>query len=130
MKGMHQTAIEEYRGLLESPGDGPLKEGSVESKPEVAASLGFAYGRAGKRNEAEAILERLKLLSTQRYVSPRYIAIVYAGLDDKDQAIEYLNKAYESRHPGLVLIRIDPLFDSLRAEEGFKELVKRFEPLP
>lgn len=130
MKGMHQRAIEEYRGLLESPGNGPLKEGSVESKPEVAASLAFAYGRARKRNEAEAILGRLKVLSTQRYVSPRYIAIVYVGLDNKDQAIEYLNKAYESRHPGLVLIRIDPLFDSLRAEEGFKELVKRFEPLP
>ena len=130
MKGMYEQAIAEFRGLLESPGEGPLKEGSVEKDPEVAASLAFAYGRAGKRKDAEAILERFKTLSGQRYVSPLYFAIAYAGLNDQDQAIAYLNKAYESRHPGLVLIRIDPLFDRLRSDDRFKQIVQRFEPIP
>ncbi|HEU4834207.1 MAG TPA: hypothetical protein VFS90_07330, partial [Pyrinomonadaceae bacterium] len=63
-------------------------------------------------------------------VSPLYFAIVYAGLKDNDKAIEYLNKAFDARHPGLVLIRIEPMFDGLRGDERFKTLIKRFEPIP
>ncbi len=129
-KGSHEEAIGQLRGLLESPGEGPLKDGSVEKDPEVAASLGFVYGTAGRRGDAEAILERLKTLSERRYVSGLYLAIIYAGLKDQDRALEYLNKAYESRHPGLVLIRVDPIFDDIRSDDRFKQLVKRFEPLP
>ncbi len=130
MKGMHEEAIAEFRGVLGSAGQGPLAEGVVESNPEVAGSLGFAYAAAGKRREAEEIVQRLRRLSEKRYVSPRYLAIIYVGLDDKKAAIEQLQKAYESRHPGLVLIRIDPLFDRLRSEDAFKQLVSRFEPIP
>jgi tetratricopeptide (TPR) repeat protein len=129
-KGMHDEAINELRNSLYSPGSGPLKEGAVENDPEVAASLGFAYASAGKRAEAEAILMRLNDLAQRRYVSGLYFGIVYAGLNDKDKAIEYLNKAYESRHPGLVLIRVDPIFDNLRGDERFKQLIARFEPIP
>ena len=59
-----------------------------------------------------------------------YFAIVYAGLKDNDKAIEYLNKAFDARHPGLVLIRIEPMFDGLRGDERFKVLIRRFEPIP
>ncbi len=129
-KGMPDQAIGELRNSLYSPGSGPLKEGAVENDPEIAASLGYAYGLAGRRSEAEAILSRLRALSQRRYVSGLYFAIVYTGLGDKDRAIEYLNKAYESRHPGLVLIRVDPIFDNLRSDKRFQELIKRFEPMP
>ncbi|MFN2509840.1 MAG: protein kinase [Pyrinomonadaceae bacterium] len=129
-KGSHQEAIGQLRGLLDSPGGGPLKEGAVENDPEVAASLGFVYATAGRREDAEAVLERLKSLSERRYVSGLYLAIIYAGLKDQDRALEYLNKAYESRHPGLVLIRVDPIFDDLRSNDRFKQLVRRFEPMP
>ena len=130
MKGMHDEAIAEFRDVLGSPGQGALQEGAVESNPEVAGSLGFAYAAAGKRREAEEVLQRLQKLSEKRYVSPRYLAIIYVGLDNKAAAIDQLEKAYESRHPGLVLIRIDPLFDRLRSETSFKQLVSRFEPIP
>jgi eukaryotic-like serine/threonine-protein kinase len=129
-KGSYEEAIRQLRGLLESPGEGPLKDGAVEKDPEVAASLGFVYATAGRRVEAEAILDRLKALSERRYVSGLYLAIIYAGLKDRDKALDYLNQAYENRHPGLVLIRVDPIFDDLRSDERFKQLVKRFEPLP
>ena len=129
-KGMHDQAISELRNSLYSPGTGPLKEGAVENDPEIAASLGYAYGLAGRRADAEAILNRLRALSQRRYVSGLYFAIVYSGLGDKDRAIEYLNKAFESRHPGLVLIRVDPIFDNLRSDKRFQELVARFEPIP
>jgi eukaryotic-like serine/threonine-protein kinase len=129
-KGMADEAIRELRNSLHSPGESPLKEGVVEDDPEVAASLGFAYALAGRRVEAEVILNRLKSASQHRYVSALYMAIIYTGLKDKDLAIEYLNKAYEGRHPGLVLIRVDPVFDDLRSDDRFKQLVKRFEPIP
>jgi hypothetical protein len=85
---------------------------------------------AGKKSEAQDILNKLEALSQRRYVTPLYFANVYAGLRDNDRAIEYLNKAYDARHPGLVLIRIEPMFDSLRADDRFNQLVKRFEPIP
>jgi TolB-like protein/Flp pilus assembly protein TadD len=129
-KGMHREAIEELRLLLGSPGSGPLREGSVEEDPEVAASLGYVYANAGQAEPAQAILERLKKLAQQRYVSPLYMAIIATGLKNNDTAIEYLSSAFNNRHPGLVLIRVDPLFDDLRSDERFKELVKKFEPMP
>jgi len=129
-KGMNDQAIAELRTLIRSPGDGPIKEGVVEDNPEAAASLGYVYAVAGKRAEAEVILARLRALAERRYVSPLYFATVYAGLKDRDRAVEYLNKAYADRHPGLVLIRIEPMFQGLRSDARFQQLIKRFEPLP
>ena len=129
-KGMYGDAIAELRALIKAPANGPLPDKVVEAETEASASLGFAYGMAGKRAEAIAILDKLQALSQRRYVSGIYFAIVYTGLKENDRAIEYLNKAFESRHPGLVLIRIEPMFDGLRSDERFKRLVNRFEPIP
>ena len=129
-KGMHDQAIAELRKLIKAPASGAIPDQVVEAESEASASLGFAYGMAGKAGEARAILNQLDSLSKRRYVSPLYFAIVYAGLKDNDKAIEYLNKAFDARHPGLVLIRIEPMFDGLRSDERFKALIKRFEPIP
>jgi eukaryotic-like serine/threonine-protein kinase len=129
-KGMNGDAIAELRALIKAPANGPLPDKVVEAETEASASLGFAYGMAGRRAEAIAILDKLQGLSQRRYVSGIYFAIVYSGLKENDRAIEYLNKAFESRHPGLVLIRIEPMFDGLRSDERFKRLVNRFEPIP
>ncbi|HEX3254110.1 MAG TPA: protein kinase [Pyrinomonadaceae bacterium] len=129
-KGMHQEAIAELRKLIKAPASGPIPDQVVEAECEATSSLGFAYGMAGKQAEAKAILNQLEALAKRRYVSPLYFAIVYAGLKDNDKAIDYLNQAFEARHPGLVLIRIEPMFDGLRNDERFKSLIKRFEPIP
>ena len=129
-KGMHTEAIVELRRLIKAPETGRVPERVIEAESEASASLGFAYGMAGKQAEAKAILAQLDALSKRKYVSPLYFANVYAGLKDNDRAIEYLNKAFEARHPGLVLIRIEPMFDGLRSDERFKELTRRFEPIP
>src|SRR4030095_4799599 len=105
-KGMFDDAIAERRGLITAPPTGPIPDSVVATETEATASLGFAYGMAGKRNEAMGIIDQLHQLAQKRYVSGLYFAIVYTGLRDNDHAIEYLNKAFESRHPGLVLIRI------------------------
>jgi serine/threonine protein kinase/tetratricopeptide (TPR) repeat protein len=129
-KGRYQEAIAELRKLIKAPESGPVSDKVVAAETEASASLGFAYGLAGKQREGRAILRQLETLSQQRYVSPLYFAIVYAGLKETDKAIEYLNKAFDARHPGLVLIRIEPMFDGLRGDERFKQLIKRFEPIP
>ncbi|HJT27623.1 MAG TPA: protein kinase [Pyrinomonadaceae bacterium] len=129
-KGMHDEAIGELRKLIKAPSSGAIPDQIVEAESEASASLGFAYGMAGKQAEARAIINQLDELSKRRYVSSLYFAIVYAGMKDNDKAIEYLNKAFDARHPGLVLIRIEPMFDGLRGDERFKTLIKRFEPIP
>jgi serine/threonine-protein kinase len=129
-KGMYSEAITELRALIKAPLDGSLPEDVVAQEVEASASLGFAYGMAGKRTEAEAILKHFEAIARRRYVSGLYFAIVYAGLGDHERAIFHLNGAFESRHPGLVLVRIDPVFDGLRSDQRFKQLVKRFEPIP
>jgi tetratricopeptide (TPR) repeat protein len=129
-KGMFNQAISELRSLIKAPATGPLPDAVVASETEATASLGFAYAMAGRRSEALAIVNQLQQLASRRYVSPLYFAIVYAGLRDSSHAVEYLNKAYEARHPGLVLIRIEPMFDGLRSDERFRQLIKRFEPIP
>jgi len=129
-KGMFDDAIAELRRLIKAPPTGPVPDSVVATETEATASLGFAYAMAGKRNEAMGIIDQLQRLAQKRYVSGLYFAIVYTGLKDNDHAIEYLNKAFETRHPGLVLIRIEPMFDALRSDERFKQLVKRFEPIP
>lgn len=129
-KKMYGEAILELRSLIKAPGDAPLSDEIVAREPEASASLGFAYAMAGKRTDAEGILQKFEALASQRYVSGLYFAIIYAGLKDNDRAIENLNKAFDSRHPGLVLIRIEPIFDLLRSDDRFKQLVGRFEPIP
>jgi serine/threonine protein kinase/tetratricopeptide (TPR) repeat protein len=129
-KGKYDDAINELRALIKAPPSGPIPDQVIESEPEASASLGFAYAMAGKTAEAQDILHKLETLEQHRYVSGLYFAIVYAGLKDNDRAVEYLNKAFESRHPGLVLIRIEPIFDGLRSDARFKQLVSRFEPIP
>ena len=129
-KGMYDEAILELRKLIKAPASEPIPDDVIASDTEAAASLGFAYGMAGKQAEARAILKQLEALSKRRYVTGLYFANVYAGLKENDKAIEYLNEAFEARHPGLVLIRIEPMFDGLRNDERFKQLTKRFEPIP
>lgn len=129
-KGMYTEAIDELRALIKAPPTGRVPDKIVESETEACASLGFAYARAGKRAEAQELLAQLQALANRRYVSGLYFAYIYAGLGDADRAMEFLNKAFESRHPGLVLIRIEPMFDGLRSDPRFKHLVDRFGPIP
>jgi hypothetical protein len=71
------------------------------------------------------VLEELKEVSKRRYVSPYNIAVVYAGLNDKDQAFEWLNRAYEARCFGMTQLKVETVLDNLRSDPRFKSLVKR-----
>lgn len=114
-KGMYKEAIAEIQQARALSGD----------DPETIAELGFANGMAGRRAEAKGVLDELNELSKRRYVLPYFIATIYTGLGEKDQAFAWLEKAYDESHPGLALVNVDPKFDTLRSDPRFAELLRR-----
>jgi TolB-like protein/Flp pilus assembly protein TadD len=93
--------------------------------PLMIAAPGHAYAALGQRDEAQAVLDQLAQLAKRRYVSPYYIAAIYTGLGEKEQALAWLDQACESRSEGLIWLKVDPLFDSLRADARFADLLHR-----
>jgi len=87
-------------------------------------ALGHAQGLAGKRADAEKIINRLQELSKQQYVSPFQMAVVYAGLDERQLALDWLEKSRQERFNWLPFIQVDPVFKNLRSEARFLELSK------
>jgi len=114
-KGMYEEAIEE------------LKKGVTVSKesPLLEATLAHVYALAGKRSKAQEILEELKKRSKKKYVFPSGIALIYCGLDEKDQAIKWLEKDYNERSSGMVMLKVDPMLDNLRSDPRFNALLKK-----
>jgi serine/threonine-protein kinase len=100
------------------------KAHSLDNNPGITGFLGYVYAAAGKKAEAQKVLDELKVLSRQRYVPAYNVAFIYAGLNDKDQAFEWLNKGYEA-HSGLALMKVETVFDNLRPDPRYKEMLKR-----
>jgi eukaryotic-like serine/threonine-protein kinase len=87
-------------------------------------ALGHAQARAGKRAEAEKIIGRLQELSKRQYVSPFQTAVIYAGMNERKLALDWLEKSREERFNWLPFIKVDPVFKNLREEPQFIELSK------
>ena len=111
----YQAAIPEFRKALE------LSEGNSN---ELAA-LAHAYALDRKEAEARKILAELKQRSRQTYVQPMWIAAIHIALGEKDQAHDWMQKAYDDRSAWLVYLKVDPIFDTLRRESWFNDLVRR-----
>lgn len=90
----------------------------------ITGYLGYVYAAAGKKAEAQKFLDELIELSKQRWASPFNIAIIYGGLNNKDQAFEWLNKSFEARSL-LPLLRVEIAFENLRTDQRFKDLLRR-----
>ena len=97
----------------------------VDVNPSNLGYLGYVYAAAGKNTEARRVLEELKELSKTRYVSPFNSACIYAGLNDKDRAFEALERAYQERSHFITLLKSETVFDNLRSDPRFKDLLKR-----
>ena len=113
--GRQQEAIREFEETTKRAGRLPV----------YLAALGHAYAKAGRRDEAQAIVKELRSRTGSAYISPVDIATIYVGLGDKDAAFEWLEKGYEGRAYGLVFINADPRFDALRADSRFADLIRR-----
>ncbi len=93
--------------------------------PERFLVLARAYLKSGNIGKAQKVVEDLKDLSKKRYVSAYAMAHAYIGLDDKERAFEWLEKAYEERSLRPDLMRLDLAFDPLRSDPRFQDLMRR-----
>jgi tetratricopeptide (TPR) repeat protein len=104
-----------------------LKQG-VNLSPgqsEPLASLGYVYAMSGQKGAALQVLAELRRLTAHTHDTSAGMAIVYAGLGEKDRAFEWLEKAFQERSAALVLLRVHPFFEPLRSDPRFQNLVGR-----
>ena len=112
-KGMYAEAIAEYNKVI-----------SLDRETTgLQAYLGYAFAMSGKRDEALAYLNKLK--TTNEYVSPAELAILYAGLGDKEEALDALERAYAAHDLQLQYLKVEPHYDSLRSDPRFIDLLRR-----
>ena len=99
----------------------------LDGSSRTLATLGHAYGVAGRRADALAMIERLRTLSQGRYLSPFQLALVYAGLGEDDRAFAFLERAYEERSDTMAVLRVYPLMERLRRDLRFAALMARVD---
>ncbi|HXI90002.1 MAG TPA: winged helix-turn-helix domain-containing protein, partial [Blastocatellia bacterium] len=114
-KGMPEPAIQALQKSIPLSGD----------SPDEPASLGLAYALSGKSGEARKILEELTQRSKRKYLSSSVIAVLHAALGERDQAFALLDKAYDERDTLLLLLKVEPMFDPLRSDPRFADLMRR-----
>ena len=115
LKGSHREAIDEAQQSV------ALSGGSTET----LAGLAQAYAAAGMREEMQTVLDELNQRSKDHYVSPYYVAKVYAFLGDQEQALHWLEKGYEERNPDFIELKVEPGLDVLRTDARFLDLLRR-----
>ncbi len=92
--------------------------------------LAYAYAAAGRRDEALKILVEQQKLANERYVSPYNFAIIYTGLGDKDRAFEQLAECIEQRIMIIYHLKTRPIFDPLRSDPRYVELLRKMNLTP
>ena len=110
-KGLYDQGIQEFQKL-----------GDV---PHALGHMGNGYAREGRTAEARAILPRLQQHIEKSGIGRYEIALVYAGLNDKDNAFHWLEEGYKARDKGLTYLKIDPCLAPLRSDPRFLDLLKR-----
>jgi tetratricopeptide (TPR) repeat protein len=87
---------------------------------EPSAYLAHVYAVSGKKVEAQKLLDRLKERPKETYVPAHDIARIYAGLGERDQALAWLEGAYQARSGNMPLLKVDPQVDNLRSDPRFQ----------
>jgi len=117
-KGDRAAAIGEYQ-----------KARQLDDDPAILGLLAHTYAASGNKTEALAMLNQLKELSKQRYVSAYGFALAHLGLGDKEEALRWLEQSYEDRAGSDIgWIRVDPLLDPLRGDPRFEALAEKIVP--
>jgi len=109
----YQQAIEAMRTATQLGPDNPFNQ----------ASLIYILGRAGCTREAEQLL--VNLSSNYSYVPRWFLAIIWVGLNDKERALQALEQAFGDREPCLVSLKVEPIFDPVRDDNRFTDMVRR-----
>jgi tetratricopeptide (TPR) repeat protein len=97
----------------------------ADQSTETLAALATAYAAAGMKKQAGEITEELEKLPGKRYVLPYNIAKIYAAACDKEKAFEWLERSYEEASPDLIELNSEPVFDGIRSDPRFSDLMRR-----
>jgi serine/threonine-protein kinase len=111
---MYEEAIAAFEKALQFSGN---REGR--------GALAHAYALAGRTDKARGILRQLKENGAGRYLAAPMIARIYLGLGDRDKAFEWLRKGIDERSYWIVFLKMDPVYDSIRSDPQFQQLLKR-----
>jgi len=112
---MYERAIAAGRKAVE------LSQGA----PTFVAFLGDEYAVAGHLGEARETLERLRELSKHHYVTSYMVARIHAAMGETDEALRWLETAYQERAAWMVILKVDPRFDHMRSDPRFLDLMRR-----
>jgi TolB-like protein len=114
-KGMIKEAATEFQKAVDLSGGNPVYE----------AALGRVYAIGGNKPDAMRIQDQLEKESKSKYVSAYWMATLQVGLDEKDAAFQWLEKAYEERSGGMIWLGVDPRMDGVRSDARFATLLDR-----
>ncbi len=116
-KGAHAQALDELTRARKL----------VPDSAEVLSLIGYAHAAAGRPEEAREVLEELRQLARGGYVSPYHMAMVHAGLGERDAALSELEKAYDDREGRMTIVRFAPEFAALDEDVRFVRLLERMK---
>ena len=133
ISGLHQPVH-----LLKPQASPPKTHTSIATKPQLRsnhecpfgkmASTQFLLGPTPFCRRDTAILEKLK--TTKEYVSPAELAVLYASLWDKENALASLERAYATHDPQMIFLKVDPHYDSLRSDPRFQNKMQQLRLTP
>jgi tetratricopeptide (TPR) repeat protein len=104
--------VEEWRRLS---GDGT----------NIRSRLVYIYGRTGQKDKARAELRKLEAMNAARPQDPVAMAVAYIGIGNNEAALSSLEKAYAERSNLLTALNVEPVYDPLRQDARFQELLRR-----
>ena len=116
--GRNDDAIRELEQALSVTTD-------AGTRAVVTADLAYSYGLSGSIEQAEQMIQRVSEFGQTNYISPCDVAVSHLGLGDKDKVFWWLEKAYAERDEGLMWLKIDPIYDDLRNDPRFADLLRR-----
>ena len=116
MRGDYDDAIRAIERAIEIAGPAPIFLGA----------LAHILARAARPDDAERVIDQLRLMARQRYVSPYSFAIAHTGLEQTDLALAAIEQSLEEHNAWMCFLPIDPRFDTIRREPRFVSLVERY----
>ena len=87
--------------------------------------IAYVAAISGDGAKAREVLREMIASSTQRYIPPHNVAVVYLGLGELDECFVWLEKAYEDHDMRLSFLKVDPKWDSVRSDPRFVSILKR-----
>jgi tetratricopeptide (TPR) repeat protein len=116
---MYEETVDAFQKAITLPGGDNLR---------TKSNLAHAYARSGRRAEALEILDELHELEKRSYVPPGYVTLIYIGLGKKEEALQWLEKAYEVRDADMFMFKfipLEPLNDAIRDDPRYQDLLRR-----